>query len=337
MKIIVDAMGGDNAPYEILKGVCDASLENDAYYILVGNCDAIEKITDECGFDKSRFEIYLTEEVITMEDDPMCVIKGKKNSSMSTGLRLLSQGYGDAFVSAGNTGALFAGATLIVKVIKGMHRAAIGTVFPFSPPVLLLDAGANLVVSDVNIEEFAVMGSAYMKKMYNLTSPRVGLLNNGSEPSKGTELQLKSYQRLSENKNINFVGNIEANKIPDNACDVLLCDGFNGNILLKSIEGMGKYFMRIAKSALFSKESAGADSAMKMQFSALAKNFDSTEHGGAPILGISKPVIKAHGSSNAKAFKNAIKQSLSYSHTNIVDDIARESSDIKKSETTEKI
>ncbi len=334
MKIIVDAMGGDNAPYEIVKGVYEASLENDAYYILVGNKAVVEKITNECNFDKNRFEIYHTDEVITMDDDPLCVVKAKKNSSISTGLRLLAQSYGDAFVSAGNTGALFAGATLIVKVIKGMHRAAIGTVLPFSPPVLLLDAGANLVVSELNIEEFAVMGSAYMGKMFNLASPRVGLLNNGSEKSKGTELQTKSYQRLTNNKNINFVGNIEANKMTDNTCDVLVCDGFTGNVLLKSIEGMGKYIMRIAKSAFTSNDGSSVDSGMKMQLSALVKNFDSTEHGGAPLLGISKPVIKAHGSSNAKAFKNAIKQSLSYCSTNIVDDIARESADIKRVDTT---
>ena len=326
MKIIIDAMGGDNAPLEIIKGTAAASLENDANYILVGNSKVIEQYAEQFSFDKNRYEIVHTDDFISMEDDPMCVIKEKRNSSLATGLKMLADGTGDAFVSAGNTGALFAGATLIVKKISGINRAAIGAILPFSPPVLLLDSGANLVVTDDIIEQFALMGSTYMKKMFALESPRVGLLNNGEEACKGTELQIKSYAKLSENSNINFAGNIESNRLPENCCDVLVCDGFCGNILLKSIEGIGKLIIQKFSQIFKSKDSTDseANSPMKMQLYGIMKTFDSTEHGGAPILGISKPVVKAHGSSNAKAFKNAIKQAVNYSQTNVINDILTE-------------
>ena len=203
MRIIVDVMGGDKAPAETVKGVIQASQEFNASFILVGNREDIERIAEENDFDIRRMDIVHTETVITMEDDPLCVVRGKQDSSMSVGLRMLAEGQGDAFVSTGNTGALFTGATLIVRKVKGVQRAGIGTILPLQNPVLLLDTGANVTVTDENLEQFGVIGSTYMSKMYGLESPRVGLLNNGAEESKGTELQRSAYQRLKNNTDIN--------------------------------------------------------------------------------------------------------------------------------------
>ena len=205
MRIIVDAMGGDKAPFEIIKGVYEASLEYGASFILVGDREKIEDIANENGYDLRRFEIVDAKNVITMEDDPLCVVRSKNDSSMSVALRLLSEGKGDAMISAGNSGALFTGASLIVRKIKGVKRAAIASVLPFSPPVMLLDSGANLTVTDDCLEQFAVMGGAYMRNYFGISNPRVGLLNNGSEECKGTELQRNAYQRLKAADNINFI------------------------------------------------------------------------------------------------------------------------------------
>jgi glycerol-3-phosphate acyltransferase PlsX len=207
--------------------------------------------------------------------------------------------------------------------MKGVLRPAIGTLLPFNPPVLLLDSGANLVISEENMEQFAHMGSAYMKKMYGLDAPRVGILNNGEEECKGLELQINSYKRLSEDKDINFVGNIEGNKVMNNACDVLITDGFTGNILLKTVEGMGKMMLKLMKG-IFYKNIISKISALmvKKSLGAIKKDFDPSEHGGAPILGVAKPVIKAHGSSNAKAIRSAIRQAIQYVNSGISEDIA---------------
>ena len=236
MRIIVDVMGGDHAPEETVKGVCMAAKELPQTYILVGNRREIERVAAENQLDISGFEIVHTETVITMEDDPLCVNRAKKDSSMSVALRMLADGEGDAVVSAGNTGALFTGATLIVRKLKGLQRAAIGTVLPFGNATLLMDSGANVTVTDEVLEQFAVMGSAYMRAIYRVENPRVGLLNNGTEECKGTELQQAAYQRLKANEDINFVGNIEGGAAPMGACEVLVTDGFKGNIFLKTVE-----------------------------------------------------------------------------------------------------
>lgn len=323
MKIIIDVMGGDNAPGELVDGAYQASLEIPADYVLVGDKAQIEEAAEKRGIDISAFEIVHTPVFITMEDDPMCVTRSKNDSSMSVGMRLLAEGGGDAFVSTGNTGALYTGANLIVRKVRGIQRPAIATVLPMNPPVLLLDSGANINVLPEYLEQFAVMGAVYMKKIYGTENPRVGLLNNGSEECKGTELQLAAYSQLKDCSLINFVGNVEANKLPYDVCDVIVTDGFTGNILLKSIEGMGKLMLDTMKNIFYT--NAGTKMAallVKKQLSAVKKSFDSSEHGGAPILGISKPVIKAHGSSRAKAFKSAIRQAVSYAQTGISDDIA---------------
>ena len=323
MRIIVDVMGGDKAPLETVKGACAAASEYHASLILVGDRPEIERIAAREGLDLSRFEIVHTDSVITMEDDPLSVVRAKNDSSMSMGLRLLAEGHGDAFVSTGNTGALFTGATLIVRKIKGIQRAALATVLPMNPPVMLLDCGANVVVTDEYLEQFAVMGSAYMRRIYGIESPRVGLLNNGTEPTKGTELQRAAYERLGRCNRIHFVGNVEGSGIVQNTCDVLVTDGFTGNITLKTVEGMGKLMMHAVKDVFLANPVTKVSALMvKKQLTTMKRTYDASEHGGAPLLGISRPVIKAHGSSDAKAFKNAIRQAISFCESRIVYDIA---------------
>lgn len=325
MIVIVDCMGGDKAPLEVVKGAYAASLEYNANFILVGDKTEILRIADEEGMDLRRFDIVDAPVTVEMTDPPLSVMKAKKESSMNVALTMLAEGKGDALVSTGNTGALFTGATLIVRKIKGVKRAAIASILPMSPPVLLLDSGANIQVIPAYLEQFAIMGSIYMHKIHDLSAPRVGLLNNGAEETKGTELQLETYKLLSESPSINFVGNVEANMVPKDACDVLVTDGFTGNILLKSIEGMGKLMLRTMKDIFY------ADTVSKISGLLIKKKvndikavFDPNEHGGAPILGISKPVIKAHGSSNAKAVKNAIRQAIAYADSGVIYSIARE-------------
>ena len=236
MRIIVDAMSGDNAPLEIIRGAALAKVEFPEHKILlVGDENVISDVSVKNDIDISGIDIINAAGVITMEDNPLAVIREKRDSSMSVGLKSLSLGEADAFVSAGNTGALVTGATIIVKRIVGINRAAIASVLPLSNPVLLMDSGANLTVSSDNIMQFAFMGAKYMEKIYGIEHPRVGQLNNGTEYNKGNALQIESYQQLSES-GLNFVGNVEAKEVPFGACDVLVTDGFCGNILLKTVE-----------------------------------------------------------------------------------------------------
>ena len=314
--IIVDMMGGDNAPLETVKGVGRAikELDPEVNYSLVGDQVEIERIARENEIVLDRCDIVHTETVITMEDDPISVVRGKETSSMSLGLKLLKEGRGDAFVSTGNTGALFTGANLIVRKVKGVKRPAIASLLPLQPPVLLADSGANVVVTPEYLEQFAIMGSAYMKNVMGVENPRVGLLNNGEEEHKGTELQIETYKILRANGDINFVGNVEGNRVMQDTCDVIVADGFTGNIFLKTMEGLGKMMLKTLKTTLYSKlRTRAAGLLIKNEMKGIKKTFDAGELGGAPILGIAKPVIKAHGSSNAKAFKNAIRQAIAYS------------------------
>lgn len=336
MKIIVDVMGGDNSPRAAVRGVYMAAQQWRATYILVGDKRQIEQVAREDGLDIRRFDIVHTESFMTMEDDPLSVVRAKSDSSMSVGLRLLAEGKGDAFISSGNTGALFTGATLIVRKVKGILRAGIGTVLPFQNPVLLLDTGANVVVTPENLEQFGAMGAAYMHKMYGIARPRVGLLNNGTEACKGTELQQAAYRLLSQNKSINFVGNVEGGTAPFDVCDVLVSDGFSGNIYLKCVEGVGKFFLKRVKRVFLSSPTAKlAALTLKKPLGEMKKEYDPSERGGAPILGISKPVIKAHGSSDDRAIMNAIRQAMDYKESEVIYDLAdsaRAFSERKKAE-----
>ncbi len=341
MKIIIDAMGGDRAPAEILKGAVDAAGELGVDIILVGHRGEITAAADQNKLDLSGFEIVHTEISVSMDDDPLSVIHAKKESSLCVGLGLLADGGGDAFISAGNTGALFTAASLIVRKIPGIQRAAIASILPMTSPVLLIDAGANVTVTEEYLEQFALMGTIYMKNVLGNLNPRVGLLNNGSETGKGTQLQIDAYKRLAENENINFVGNVEANYVPLDACDVLVTDGFTGNILLKSIEGMGKLMSNGLRDSFTSSALTKiAYLLMKKQMRYFKNNFDPSTYGGAPLLGLRGPVIKAHGSSNARAIKNAVVQAMNYSKTGVIEKATEEIMKItsaKKTAGTDKI
>ena len=318
MRIIVDAMGGDNAPEEIIKGVLCVASKIDDSFILVGNKSEILRCLEDDSATSNQIEIVNAEQIITMDDDPLTAIQKKKDSSMVVALQLLADGKGDALVSAGNTGALFSGATLIVKRADGIKRAAIGTLLPGAKPCLLFDAGVNVSVTEEYLEQFAVIGSSYMRTMYGINNPEVGILNNGTEESKGTSLQIEAGKRLRRNETINFVGNVEASAVMAGVCDVVVCDGFTGNVFLKATEGMGKQILSSLKET-FSENmiTKFSYSLVRKKIRKIKKRFDPSEHGGSPFLGISKPVIKAHGSSDAIAFENAIFQAIRYPESNI--------------------
>lgn len=327
MKIIVDAMGGDLGSAEVVKGALNAAKTFGNELILVGDRDEIQKAMSEYPEEISGVQIVHADDVIKMTDDPMSV-RTMPNSSMRVAIDLLAKGEGDALVSCGNTGALQTGATLYAKRIKGIHRAAIGAIMPMTCPVLLLDSGANVTVTPEYLYQFAVMGSIYMEKLYSLKSARVGLLNIGAEEKKGTPLQTETYKLLSESKNINFVGNIEGKDIPFGKCDVVITDGYTGNICLKSTEGAVAYLIGILKN-IFKKSLRGkiAYLLIRKEMAGLKVQMDVKAHGGAPILGISHPVIKAHGNSDARAIESAIKQAITFSNAEIIDEITKKLSE----------
>lgn len=320
MKIIVDAHGGDNAPLEIIKGCQLAVAELNAQIILVGKSEELKKIMSDNNISDTGIEIFDAPDVITMEDEPTAVIKTKKESSMAVAFRLLKEGVGDAFVSAGNSGAVLVGATMIVKRIKGVKRAALATVIPSqSGPLMLADIGANVVCKPEYLKQFAVMGIEYMRYIHKIENPTVALLNNGTEEHKGQDLHQEAYQLLKES-DINFIGNVEGREISTGGSDVIVTDGFAGNIALKTYEGLGKMMANeikgMFKKSLLTK--IGALFVLK-ELNAFKKKFDYKEYGGAPLLGISKPVIKAHGSSDAKAIKNAIRQAITFHDSNMIE------------------
>ena len=326
MKIIIDAMGGDHAPQEIVKGALRARKELGVDVTLVGKKEEIEavlraeKVTD-------MPEIVDAREVITMDDDPSTAPRRKKDSSMAVALRLLKEGAGDAVVSAGSTGALLTGATLTVKRVRGIRRAALAPVLPNSGTgCMLIDCGANVECTPEYLLQFAYMGNFYMQRMHGVSAPRVGLLSNGTEEHKGDTLRREAYALLKDagaQGRIRFIGNVEASQIFRDEVDVLVTDGFTGNVLLKGIEGTLKYMLSLLK-AMFKKNVKNLFSALlvKGAFSGLKGKLDPSEVGGTALLGISKPVIKAHGSSDAKSFFAAIRQAKAFAESGIIDDIA---------------
>ena len=330
MKIIVDAMGGDNAPSEIVMGAIDASKELSVGIILVGRCEDILKVMLDHNITEipAGIEISNASEVISMGENPASAIREKKDSSLVVGLNLLNDGIGEAFVSAGSTGALLSGATLIVKRIKGIRRAALAPVVPTAKGgALLIDCGANIECTGEYLLQFAYMGSYYSKNVLGVSNPKVGLLNIGSEETKGGELQRRAYALLknanSANR-INFVGNVESRDVTFGVCDVVVADGYSGNIMLKTIEGVGLFFVDIIKGVfkknLFTKLSALMVKDGLVEFKKL---LDYAETGGAPFIGINKTIIKAHGSSNAIAMKNAIRQAKLYASSGIIEKIEK--------------
>ena len=324
MIIIVDAFGGDNAPVEIIRG-CELAVKEYGINIkLVGKKDVINKAIEENNICKNNMEIVDAPDVITMDDKPGDIIRSKKDSSMALGLRLLANGEGDAFVSAGNSGALVMGATTIVKRIKGVKRPAFAPIVPKEEGFfMLIDCGANVDCKPQMLKQFAIMGSIYMEKVMKIKKPRVGLANIGTEEHKGGDLQKQAFTILKESDNINFIGNIEARDIPVDAADVVVSDGFTGNIILKTYEGVASTIMKKIKE-VFSKNirTKLAASIVYSDLKKMKKELDYNEYGGAPVIGIRAPVFKAHGSSNANTFKNAIKLLISYVNENVVSEIS---------------
>ena len=319
MRIAVDAHGGDNAPLEIIKGCHMAVKEFGVEITLVGREDEITEIMKNEGIDKNEFEIVHTDVLLTMEDEPTSVIREKKDSSMAVAFSLLKEGKCDAFVSAGNSGAILVGATMIVKRIKGVKRAALAAVFPSETgPLMVTDLGANVECKAEYIVQFAMLASEYMKNMFGIENPRVGLLNNGTEEHKGTPLQQEAHKLLCE-ADVNFKGNVEGRDVAFGGCDVIVTDGFSGNIMLKTYEGIGKMISANVKG-MFKKNLLTKIGALFVykELGAFKKKLDYKEYGGAPLLGISKPVIKAHGSSDAKAFKNAIRQAIEFEKSGMI-------------------
>lgn len=324
MIIIVDAFGGDNAPVEIIKGCELAVKEYEINIKLVGKKSIINKVIEENNICKNNIEIVDAPDVINMDDKPGDIIRSKKDSSMALGLRMLANGEGDAFVSAGNSGALVMGATTIVKRIKGVKRPAFAPIIPKEDGFfMLIDCGANVDCKPNMLKQFAVMGSIYMEKVMKIKKPRVGLANVGTEENKGGDLQKQAFTILKESNNINFIGNIEARDIPVDAADVVVTDGFTGNIILKTYEGVASTLMKKIKE-VFSKNirTKLAASIVYSDFKKMKKELDYNEYGGAPVIGIRAPVFKAHGSSNADTFKNAIKLLISYVDENVVSEIS---------------
>ena len=330
MVIILDAMGGDNAPVATIKGSVRAIKEIESEILLVGNEEIINKHVKEIyGKDSiseisDRIKIHNTTEVIEMEDTPTQAIKQKKDSSMVVGFKLLKEEKGDVFISAGNSGALLAGATLLVGRIKGIDRPAIAPMLPsYKKGVMLIDAGANTNCKPINLLQFAQMANIYLKKIYNIEKPAIGLLNIGTEETKGNDLTKESYQLLKESSKdlgINFVGNVEGREVFSGEIDAIVTDGFTGNIFLKTVEGMGKFIKKSLteslKKNIWSK--LGAVTAMPA-IKRFAKTMDYKEYGGALFLGVKKPVVKAHGSSDDYLFYFTIKQAENFAKSKTVE------------------
>jgi len=331
MKIIVDAFGGDNAPLEVLKGCRDAVLQYGCEIVLAGREAEIREIASKEGISLDKMSIIDAPDVISMEDEPTLITKSMKNCSMAVGLQALADGQGDAFITAGSTGAFLVGSTFIVKRIKGIKRPALGAVLPTdNGAYLLMDTGANVECRPQMLLDFGIMGSIYMEKVMNIKNPRVGLVNVGTEETKGGELQLETHALL-KNSGLNFTGNVEARDIPLSGCDVAVCDGFTGNVILKLTEGLAKFFVGNIKGMLtkniFTKLAALILSGGLKDFK---KKMDYQEYGGAPLLGIRKPVFKAHGSSKALAFKSAIGVAVNFCKNNVIDEIEEKISKIKE-------
>ena len=330
MKIILDAMGGDFAPEAPVLGAIDAAKAYGAQITLVGRGEEILEVLKKNNIDNlpEGMEIAHADEVVDMHDDPANVIRKKKNSSMVVGLRMLSEGQGDAFVSAGSTGALLSGATLIVKRVKGIRRAAMAPSMPTKTggKVIICVCGANAECTPEFLLQFGLVGSLYAKKTFGVANPKVGLLNIGAEDTKGTQLQKDAYALLTkaaEQGLINFVGNVEARGVPLGEVDVVVCDGFCGNVLIKTIEGTAMFFGSLMKNKIFKRSTMskigylfckkGVDDVMKLM--------DSREIGGTQFLGIKKPVIKCHGNSDALAFRNGIGQAIQAANGNVAEEL----------------
>ncbi|WP_432400642.1 phosphate acyltransferase PlsX [Wukongibacter sp. M2B1] len=325
MKIAIDAMGGDNAPGAIIAGSVLALEEIDSDIVLIGREETIKKELEKSTTNFKRIEIVDAEDVITNEDKPVQAIRKKKKSSMVVGFDLLKKEEVDSFVSAGNTGALLAGSLLRIGRINGIDRPALAPIYPTKKGFsILIDAGANTDCKPRNLLEFGIMGSIYLEKVLNIKSPKVGIVNIGTEEGKGNKLVNDAYE-IMEKTDMNFYGNVEARNVPDGIVDVIVCDGFVGNVILKLTEGVAMNLTSMLKD-VFTRNSLSKIGALILKggLKEFKSKLDYTEYGGAPFLGVKRPVIKAHGSSNSKAIKNAIKYGEIFSKKSVIAKIEEE-------------
>jgi len=325
MKIVIDAMGGDNAPYVTVEGAVEAVKNYDVNIILTGNQPMIENELSKYEYPKEKIEIIHCSEQVTNEDKPVISIRKKKDSSMVVGLKLVKDKKADAIISAGNSGALLAGGLLVLGRIKGIDRPALAPVYPTTKGIsVLIDAGANADCKPKNFLEFGLMGSIYAEKVLNIKKPKVCTVNIGIEDEKGNEL-VKAAHNLCKEGPFNFQGNVEARDIPSGYADVIVCDGFTGNVILKLTEGLATSIFRLLKEEfvknIFRKIGALL---LKSGLKDFKKRFDYTEYGGAPFLGVNGILIKAHGSSDGNAIKNAVRQAIKFVDNNVIEDIAKE-------------
>ena len=330
MRILIDAMGGDNAPGEIVRGAVDACREFGVDVTLYGRSGDVRPILEKCGVagDDARITLVDAPDVIEMEDDPATAARKKPDSSMAMALKALHLGEGDAMISAGSTGALLSGATLIVRRIRGIRRACFGPVLPNGKNgVLLIDCGANSECTPEYLLQFAYMGKFYSREILGCAEPRIGLLNIGAEETKGTQLQKDAFALLrqaDEAGRLRFIGNVEARDALFGGVDVLVADGFSGNILLKGIEGTAMMLMKELKKIFYKNTKNKLAAAMlKNDVYSLKSLLDPSEVGGTALLGISKPVIKAHGSADARAIRSAVKQAVAFINADVIESIEK--------------
>lgn len=323
MRIVIDAYGGDNAPKAIVEGASLACRQFGADITLVGKEKEIREIITSSNLCfNENLKIVDTDDVIDMHDEPTSILKEHRNSSMGLAFFELSEGKADAFVSAGSTGAIVVGGTLIVKRLKGVKRPALAGIMPsVNGNYMLMDMGANADCRPEMLKQFAVMADVYLKNVSEIKSPKIGLLNIGAESTKGDELHTEAYKLLSQS-DLNFIGNVEARDMPLGAADAVITDGFSGNIALKTMEGTAiSFFSQLKKVMHKSLKNKLAAAVLKSDLYKIKKMMDSSEVGGAPLLGVNKPVIKAHGSSDAKAIMNAVRQAIIFYENDVIEKI----------------
>lgn len=330
MRIILDGMGGDNAPAEIVKGAVEAAALISHELVIVGRQQEIEEELQKCGYTGQQITIVNADDVITMEDSPVKAIRRKTDSSLVVALNMIKSGEGDILISGGNTGALMVGARMLLGRIDGIDRPVLASIYPClgMEPSLLVDAGASSEAKAQNLLEYGLMGSIFVEKVWGRKDPDVGLVNLGVEESKGTSVTKDAHQRLKSSP-LNFVGNVEAREVPRGACDVIVCDGFVGNVILKLTEGLAMNILQLVKNKMMTSFKTKLAALMiKPQLLSLKEEFDYEEYGGAPILGVNGAVIKIHGSSTSSAVKNAIIKGLPFAEKNVVETIRKSMLDL---------
>lgn len=323
-KIAIDVMGGDYAPDEIIKGCIRASKETKCVLVLVGKESVIKEKLKDYTYDPDKIEIVNAEDVITMEDSPVTAIRTKKDSSMVVGLKLVKDKVVEGFVSAGNSGALLAGGTLVVGRIKGVERPALAPLIPTKKGnTLLIDCGANMDAKPAYLDQFARMGTVYMEECMGVKAPKVGLINIGAEEEKGNALTKEAFKLLKEDEKINFIGNIEAREIPSGEADILVCDAFVGNVILKFMEGFGMWVFSMVKAEFMrSLKTKIAALLMKKGVMSIKEKFDYASKGGAPLLGVNGLVVKTHGNSKEKQIYCTIMQTEQFIENKLIEKIA---------------